>query len=114
MFFFFKQKTAYEMRISDWSSYVCSSDLEPMPELEQVVGQSVGIASQQDRAEAEHDEEEPGESGLLALQHRQQHQADTAERRPGNRRHAEHDELGRASCRERWVHTCRSRWSPSH
>src|SRR3546814_10378937 len=34
-FFFFKQKTAYEMRISDWSSDVCSSDLvdgkEPRP-----------------------------------------------------------------------------------
>src|SRR3546814_1264528 len=29
MFFFFKQKTAYEMRISDWSSDVCSSDLTP-------------------------------------------------------------------------------------
>src|SRR3546814_1039650 len=28
-FFFFKQKTAYEMRISDWSSDVCSSDLPP-------------------------------------------------------------------------------------
>src|SRR3546814_8749512 len=28
VFFFFKQKTAYEMRISDWSSDVCSSDLE--------------------------------------------------------------------------------------
>src|SRR3546814_2959390 len=26
-FFFFKQKTAYELRISDWSSDVCSSDL---------------------------------------------------------------------------------------
>src|SRR3546814_6250244 len=31
LFFFFKQKTAYEMRISDWSSDVCSSDL-PMIE----------------------------------------------------------------------------------
>src|SRR3546814_3044398 len=30
-FFFFKQKTAYEMRISDWSSDVCSSDL-PWPD----------------------------------------------------------------------------------
>src|SRR3546814_7971398 len=33
-FFFFKQKTAYEMRISDWSSVVCSSDLftaDPKP-----------------------------------------------------------------------------------
>src|SRR3546814_7560074 len=28
MIFFFKQKTAYEMRISDWSSDVCSSDLQ--------------------------------------------------------------------------------------
>src|SRR3546814_669121 len=30
MFFFFKQKTAYEMRISDWSSDVCSSDLKTL------------------------------------------------------------------------------------
>src|SRR3546814_3221864 len=30
-FFFFKQKTAYEMRISDWSSDVCSSDLATSP-----------------------------------------------------------------------------------
>src|SRR3546814_15925211 len=37
--FFFKQKTAYEMRISDWSSYVCSSDLQQV-----LVGQ-VGIAA---------------------------------------------------------------------
>src|SRR3546814_4260220 len=29
LIFFFKQKTAYEMRISDWSSDVCSSDLSP-------------------------------------------------------------------------------------
>src|SRR3546814_9064810 len=28
VYFFFKQKTAYEMRISDWSSDVCSSDLK--------------------------------------------------------------------------------------
>src|SRR3546814_9949897 len=31
VFFFFKQKTAYEMRISDWSSDVCSSDLPGAP-----------------------------------------------------------------------------------
>src|SRR3546814_19068396 len=31
-FFFFKQKTAYEMRISDWSSDVCSSDLRTLAE----------------------------------------------------------------------------------
>src|SRR3546814_6032820 len=33
LFFFFKQKTAYEMRISDWSSDVCSSDLAGMKTL---------------------------------------------------------------------------------
>src|SRR3546814_18821783 len=32
MFFFFKQKTAYEFRISDWSSDVCSSDLDLISE----------------------------------------------------------------------------------
>src|SRR3546814_2965103 len=32
-FFFFKQKTAYEMRISDWSSDVCSSDLLVLDQL---------------------------------------------------------------------------------
>src|SRR3546814_8589560 len=36
-FFFFKQKTAYEMRISDWSSDVCSSDLNAL-------GQAAGLA----------------------------------------------------------------------
>src|SRR3546814_7757036 len=38
--FFFKQKTAYEMRISDWSSDVCSSDLE----LERGCGLSGGLS----------------------------------------------------------------------
>src|SRR3546814_3032060 len=33
-FFFFKQTTAYEMRISDWSSYVCSSDLHDIAGLD--------------------------------------------------------------------------------
>src|SRR3546814_2709438 len=37
LFFFFKQKTAYEMRISDWSSDVCSSDL--------IAGATAGIAA---------------------------------------------------------------------
>src|SRR3546814_9873440 len=30
-FFFIKRKTAYELRVSDWSSDVCSSDLVPLP-----------------------------------------------------------------------------------
>src|SRR3546814_6713179 len=37
-FFFFKQKTAYEMRISDWSSDVCSSDLHTWPDSLDVMG----------------------------------------------------------------------------
>src|SRR3546814_10957332 len=37
LFFFFKQKTAYEMRISDWSSDVCSSDLVDGFRLEQLL-----------------------------------------------------------------------------
>src|SRR3546814_4912019 len=43
MFFFFKQKTAYDMRISDWSSDVCTSDLpfEGGPHL-RGIGQPVG------------------------------------------------------------------------
>src|SRR3546814_10387534 len=39
MFFFFKQKTAYEMRISDWSSDVCSSDLPFLSDLGTDAGQ---------------------------------------------------------------------------
>src|SRR3546814_6658534 len=35
-FFFFKHKTAYEMRISDWSSDVCSSDLWSIRQLEKI------------------------------------------------------------------------------
>src|SRR3546814_8186791 len=46
--FFFKQKTAYEMRISDWSSDVCSSDLVdaaegPMPQTKFVVGKALKL-----------------------------------------------------------------------
>src|SRR3546814_10948011 len=43
-FFFFKQKTAYEMRISDWSSDVCSSDL-PGPVRRRGSGGGAGRAS---------------------------------------------------------------------
>src|SRR3546814_5820395 len=44
VFFFFKQKTAYEMRISDWSSDVCSSDLDQ--QRIEGAGQSSGQAGQ--------------------------------------------------------------------
>src|SRR3546814_7397909 len=36
LFFFFKQKTAYEMRISDWSSDVCSADLRALQHRDQL------------------------------------------------------------------------------
>src|SRR3546814_12760790 len=50
-FFFFRQKTAYELRISDWSSDVCSSDLQCAGvELEQLdAGRVDAIALQQQR-----------------------------------------------------------------
>src|SRR3546814_18451158 len=41
VFFFFKQKTAYEMRISDWSSDVCSSDLLIAEQARHLVGVEV-------------------------------------------------------------------------
>src|SRR3546814_21139863 len=51
MFFFFKQKTAYEMRISDWSSDVCSSDL-----------------AEGDEQQAREDGKAPGERGKTVEQ----------------------------------------------
>src|SRR3546814_1132793 len=42
VFFFFKQKTAYEMRISDWSSDVCSSDLLPLQEKRKALAEQYG------------------------------------------------------------------------
>src|SRR3546814_9626907 len=58
LFFFFKQKTAYEMRISDWSSDVCSSDLQtchPEHEGQHNLGDHQGDGmSEQRREEAFH------------------------------------------------------------
>src|SRR3546814_3773292 len=49
VFFFFKQKTAYEMRISDWSSDVCSSDLiaASARRADDIVGRIRGMAAKQ-------------------------------------------------------------------
>src|SRR3546814_6082377 len=49
MFFFFKQKTAYEMRISDWSSDVCSSDLRRAADSTRLIGLARARARWQDR-----------------------------------------------------------------
>src|SRR3546814_7137287 len=79
LFFFFKQKTAYEMRISDWSSDVCSSDL-----CMQHVGTAVGPAR-------------------LALEFGRDERDDEIEDREvvGGRVASGLRQIGRASCRER-------------
>src|SRR3546814_3618700 len=92
-FFFFKQKTAYEVRISDWSSDVCSSDLEDRVEVEvvEMLGAAADLAQQLGAADhlVEAAAAELGEN----LAHFR-----SEERRVGK------------EC----VSTCRSRWSPSH
>src|SRR3546814_5435645 len=45
LFFFFKQKTAYEMRISDWSSDGCSSDLIPVKTIARPASSAAAITS---------------------------------------------------------------------
>src|SRR3546814_3467092 len=86
--FFFKQKTAYEMRISDWSSDVCSSDLvrhESFACAEFVeLARALGVAI----VEAYHDSypliaEATADFAYLRLQQSRE------------------EEIGRASCRER-------------
>src|SRR3546814_3344171 len=60
--FFFKQKTAYEMRISDWSSDVCSSDLEEIGEgPDRAVHQRIGrdAHDRQRHREDEPDDQRP-------------------------------------------------------
>src|SRR3546814_1760178 len=74
IFFFFKQKTAYEMRIRDWSSDVCSSDLKASferhqePVLAPMVAGFAGVAA----GVVDHVVEEPvhGEFGDPGIVHR--------------------------------------------
>src|SRR3546814_3887579 len=82
--FFFKQKTAYEMRISDWSSDVCSSDLPPP-----VVVDDEGAEDAEDRARCA-DADGPQGSERVGR---------CAGQEPGDEEHQQ--EIGRASCRER-------------
>src|SRR3546814_1635003 len=99
VFFFFKQKTAYEMRISDWSSDVCSSDL-----IARAAEHPHGLALvRRRRMAAQQDRRERGRQG---------EREDQRNDRRGRDRHRE--QIGRASCREGGVRTCRSRWSPYH
>src|SRR3546814_8438247 len=96
LFFFFKQKTAYEMRISDWSSDVCSSDLLRI--LQREVGDDVPRA---DRVQVE-----IGFPALHTIGKDLRH-IDAAG--PVGVGRSEERRVGK-EC----VSTCRSRWSPYH
>src|SRR3546814_2062721 len=88
LFFFFKQKTAYEMRISDWSSDVCSSDLAFSQALDTVCSNPYPELKLHDRSPAA---ARPRTRNPLS--------PPGPARRPSTvpRR----DKIGRASCRER-------------
>src|SRR3546814_1181918 len=83
-FFFFKQKTAYEMRISDWSSDVCSSDL--LTRRETLAASALGALVAAMPAWAQ-DKTMPADTA----------QWDLTDLYPSD---AAWDEIGRASCRE--------------
>src|SRR3546814_5318397 len=96
-FFFFKQKTAYEMRISDWSSDVCSSDLGGVADNRKIHCHG--------RAHADAALNLHLPSGLLdkPVDHRQAQAGSFANALGGEERieHPRQDKIGRASCRER-------------
>src|SRR3546814_2172222 len=100
LFFFFKQKTAYEMPISDWSSDVCSSDLADALGL----GDEQWSLSYQSRFGAEHWLSPATDASLDALAGRGVRRVDVIA--PGFAR-SEERRVGK-EC----VSTCRSRWSP--
>src|SRR3546814_11906141 len=105
-FFFFKQKTAYEMRISDWSSDVCSSDLH-------IARPPARAAPTRDlRGGVEHGPRDtahrhPVIFGPNAVQNGER-QRQIAQRL-GLHPRSEERRVGKE-----WVSTCRSRWSPYH
>src|SRR3546814_20914071 len=98
MFFFFKQKTAYEMRISDWSSDVCSSDLRDEHHQHAVADPARG-------AEIERPGEEHGKGRPKARTEQGAEDRNAPQQRdhaPQDQWHRDHvDEIGRAPCREK-------------
>src|SRR3546814_14612168 len=123
-FFFFKQKTAYEMRISDWSSDVCSSDLVAETELARSEPGEPDRAG--GREQVEHhggdDGQRRGAAGRRArslgfLVHRQGHvpsPEDEDRQRQHGRARAERIELKKPEDRregKRGVSRCRSVWA---
>src|SRR3546814_3365548 len=101
-FFFFKQKTAYEMRISDWSSDVCSSDLL-------VISRNYVREGFRSRAE---------DRVTLELGPRSEREIQAALRKDVEaERWTRLDRTLRSEERrvgKECVSTCRSRWSPYH
>src|SRR3546814_8752646 len=89
--FFFKQKTAYEMRISDWSSDVCSSDLRGVVEGAVLHDHADRLDRLQVLGRIARDQEEVGELALLDGPHALV-LAEVARAV---------QQIGRASCRER-------------
>src|SRR3546814_14613414 len=118
LFFFFKQKTAYEMRISDWSSDVCSSDLQ-MAEDTQVAGipiahpdgAGIGLAVADQRVIVIDAVEPIARRGRVerAIPIGDRGAAHPRRRRVGMGLRSEERRVGK-EC----VSTCRSRWSPYH
>src|SRR3546814_5862676 len=101
-FFFFKQKTAYEMRISDWSSDVCSSDLDAPDERKAFMVAEAGMAAILSAA--------PGNiAGLAAIAIGEPEARDAAATHADTLLRSEERRVGK-EC----VSTVRSRWSPYH
>src|SRR3546814_10241479 len=71
-FFFFKQKTAYEMRISDWSSDVCSSDLHVRGFVMVTAGALAERPGDEEQEHRYHDDQAPaiGEMPDFVIGHR--------------------------------------------
>src|SRR3546814_12116229 len=111
-FFFFKQKTAYEMRISDWSSDVCSSDLV-RGAAKHVWMVSIGVAALVGFVAWRMVAVPilPGDSGLNTPPVEIVRKADGIQyaTRLGEIRRSEERRVGKE-----WVSACRYRWSPYH
>src|SRR3546814_3221585 len=96
MIFFFKQKTAYELRISDWSSDVCSSDLIAQ-QLADAFGQNFDYTSVANGPSAVSTTFSGYAGVILSFNASQTAAADSAL----NYQTFFFEEIGRASCRER-------------
>src|SRR3546814_1858857 len=103
IFFFFKQKTAYEMRISDWSSDVCSSDLSHVHLTDDWVKARLRKEMHSVWDEANRKGEEYAAKVLRGGQKNLDIEDFVDPERSEERR------VGKES-----VSTCRSRWSPDH